>query len=82
MKAIAVITNFFVPGLGSLAIGKVFQGLMQLLLIGLAALLNFTVVGMIIGIPLWGIAWLWGMITAATYDSSPQIIYQSGPSRR
>lgn len=82
MKAIAVITNFFIPGLGSLVIGKLFQGLMQLLLIGLAAILNFTVVGMIVGIPLWGIAWLWGLITAAAYSAPPTIIYQPGPPRR
>ena len=76
MKAIAVITNFFVPGLGSLVIGKLCQGLMQLLLIGLAAILNFTVVGMIVGIPLWGIAWLWGMITAATYSEPVRVVYE------
>ena len=75
MKAIAVITNFFIPGLGSLVIGKLFQGLMQLLLCGLAAILNFTVVGMIVGIPLWGIAWLWGMITAATYSEPTRVVY-------
>ncbi len=82
MKAVAVITNFFIPGLGSLVIGKLFQGLVQLLLIGLAAMLNFTVVGMIVGIPLWGIAWLWGMITAATYNSPAQIFYKSDLPRR
>jgi TM2 domain-containing membrane protein YozV len=76
VKAIAVITNFFVPGLGSLIIGKLFQGLMQLLLIGLAAILNFTVVGMIVGIPLWGIAWLWGMVTAATYSEPVRVVYE------
>ena len=81
MKAIAVITNFFIPGLGSLVIGKVFQGLLQLLLIGLAALFNFTIIGAIVGIPLWALAWVWGMITAATYREPVRVVYQSEPRR-
>jgi len=76
VKAIAVITNFFIPGLGSLVIGKVFQGLMQLLLLGLAAIFNFTVIGMIVGIPLYAIAWIWGMITAATYSEPVRVVYE------
>jgi TM2 domain-containing membrane protein YozV len=75
VKAIAVITNFFIPGLGSLVIGKLFQGLLQLLLVGLAALFNFTVIGLIVGIPLYAIAWIWGLITAATYGEPARMAY-------
>jgi TM2 domain-containing membrane protein YozV len=76
VKAIAVIVNFFIPGLGSLVIGKVFQGLMQLLLSGLGWLFTATVIGAIVGLPLVAIAWIWGMITAATYREPVRVVYE------
>jgi TM2 domain-containing membrane protein YozV len=76
VKAIAVITNFFIPGLGSLVIGKVIRGLLQLLLSAVGWFLTSTVVLAIIGLPMVAIAWIWAMITAATYSEPVRVVYE------
>lgn len=75
MKAIAVITNFFIPGLGSLVIGKVVSGLLQLLLSAIGWFLTYTVIFAIIGLPLVALAWIWAMISAATYQEPVRVVY-------
>ncbi|HLD10446.1 MAG TPA: hypothetical protein VJB89_00020 [Candidatus Nanoarchaeia archaeon] len=58
-----VINAAFLPGLGSLIIGKTKTGLLQLLLVILGVVLCLTIVGIVIGIPLLVGTWVWGIVT-------------------
>jgi TM2 domain-containing membrane protein YozV len=71
MKALAIVTNIFIPGVGTLIVGKVGQGVAQILLYGLGIVLSFTVIGAIVGIPLVIGIWIWGIVVAANSDSKP-----------
>lgn len=71
MKTLAVILNFFVPGVGSFFIGQVGQGIAQLLIWAVGLILIFTAIGAIIGGPLMFVAWLWAVIGAATSNQAP-----------
>jgi TM2 domain-containing membrane protein YozV len=71
MTAAAIIINFFLPGVGSLIIGKVGSGIAQLLLYFVGVLFSLTVIGVIIGGPMMLAAWIWGLVTAATYEEKP-----------
>jgi len=79
MKIVAIIVNFFIPGLGSLIIGKIGTGIAQLLIYGLGVLFTLTVIGVIIGGPMMLAAWIWGLITAATYEEPAQPIPGNDP---
>lgn len=72
MKTMAIILNFFFPGIGSLVIGKIGQGIVQIILFGLGVVLNFTFVGAIIGIPLCIGIWIWGIVTAVQFTPNIQ----------
>jgi TM2 domain-containing membrane protein YozV len=45
VKTAAIVLNFFLPGVGSLVIGKVGQGVTQLILYCLGVLFTFTLIG-------------------------------------
>jgi TM2 domain-containing membrane protein YozV len=71
MKVLAVIVNIFVPGVGSLIIGKIGTGIIQLILYGLGVLFSLTGIGVIVGGPICLVVWIWGIITAATAQVKP-----------
>ena len=75
MKAAAIILNFFFPGVGSLVIGKVGAGVTQLLLFIFGWLLILTLIGALIGGPMVFVAWVWSLITAATFDERPTEVH-------
>ncbi|MEO1731430.1 MAG: hypothetical protein AAFR64_11895, partial [Pseudomonadota bacterium] len=75
MKIAAVIINFFIPGIGSLIIGKTTEGIIQLLLYFFGLFLTITVLGAIIGAPMMLAAWIWGLVTAATYNEEPSVTH-------
>lgn len=82
VKTAALVLNFFLPGVGSLVIGKVGQGTTQLILYVLGILFTFTLIGAIIGIPFMLAAWIWGMVTAASSEPTPvqvTVIHQQAP---
>jgi len=66
VKVIGIIVNIFFPGIGTLIVGKVGQGIAQILLFVLGVILNFTVILSIIGIPLCFGIWVWSIVSAAT----------------
>jgi TM2 domain-containing membrane protein YozV len=66
VKVIGIIVNIFFPGIGTLIVGKVGQGIAQILLFVFGVILNFTVILSIIGIPLCFGIWVWGIVSAAT----------------
>ena len=75
MKAFAVLTNIFLPGVGSLFIGQVAQGIAQIVIYGLGAIFTFITLGIggIIGIPMMLGAWIWGIVTAAGHRETVQV---------
>ncbi|HAZ43425.1 MAG TPA: hypothetical protein DDW76_22070 [Cyanobacteria bacterium UBA11369] len=66
MKVAGIIINIFFPGVGTLIVGKIVQGIIQIILIFVAILLTITGIGAIIGLPIYFIVWIWGIISAAT----------------
>ena len=71
MKALGIILNVFFPGVGSLVLGKVAQGIIQIVLYFVGLLLTFTGLGAIIGLPLMLGIWIWGIVVAATHNAQP-----------
>ncbi|SDB44109.1 hypothetical protein SAMN02982931_03348 [Bauldia litoralis] len=65
MKALAIIVNIFVPGSGTIIVGKLGQGAAQFLLFALGIVLTFAVAGPIVGVPLAVAAWVWALDSAA-----------------
>ncbi len=66
MRAIAIIVNVFLPGVGTLIVGKVLVGIVQILLYVVAHFLIWTAILAIVGIPLAFIVWIWALVSAAT----------------
>ena len=86
MKALAVILNIFIPGVGLFVVGKAGQGIAQILIFGIGLMFNIITLGFgaIIGIPMMIGAWIWGLITALGASSAPiqvNIVDNRGPDR-
>ena len=76
MKTIAFIISIFLPGVGTLLVGKIGTGIVQILLSLLAHFLIWTAIGAIIGIPLAVIVWIWALVSVATAQMPPEAIGQ------
>jgi len=74
MKAVAIIVNLFFPGVGTMIIGKVGTGVMQIILGLVGAFLTFTGILSIIGIPLVIVAVIWSLVTVANSQTSEPIV--------
>jgi len=82
MKVVAIIVNLFFPGVGSFFVGKVGQGIAQLILYIIGLVLIFTGILAIVGIPLCIGVWIWGLVTAATSPTQPvqvEVVYKNEP---
>ena len=66
MRVLALVLNFFLPGVGSIVVGRNGAGVAQLLMFIVGLLLIATVFLTWFGILLILAAWVWGLITAAT----------------
>lgn len=75
MKAAGILLNFFFPGVGSLVIGQSSQGITQLILYVMGLFLTLTLFGAIIGIPMMLAAWIWGLVSAASYNETPSQVH-------
>jgi TM2 domain-containing membrane protein YozV len=62
--AVSLIVSFFIPGVGSLVNGDTGIGLIILLLWLFAIGLDFTVIGLVLGLPLGLAMFIWGLIDA------------------
>ena len=82
MKVLGFIVNIFLPGIGTMVVGKVGTGILQFLLVLVAAFLTATALLSItfltatallsiIGIPLGIGVWIWAMVSAATSLDKP-----------
>ena len=66
MRVLGIIVNIFLPGVGTLLVGKVPLGIIQIVLVITSLLLSFTGVLALIGIPLGIGNWVWALVSAAT----------------
>jgi len=75
MKSLAIIANILIPGVGSLIIGKVGQGIGQAVVWGIGLILTLGTLGIggIIGLPMMLGAWIWGIVTAAGGNQPVQV---------
>ena len=62
----SLIVSFFIPGVGSMVNGDTGIGVVILLLWLLSIGLDFTVIGLIVGVPLGIAMFVWGLIDAYT----------------
>jgi hypothetical protein len=62
--AVNLVISFFLPGVGSIIADHVGIGILILGLWILAIVLDITILGLIVGIPLGLGVWIWGMIDA------------------
>lgn len=61
---LALFLSFLLAGLGQFYAGDIGKGIMFIILDFVAWGLNATIVGLIFGIPLYFIIWIWSMIAA------------------
>lgn len=80
MKALAIIVNIFLPGIGTLIVKKFGQGIAQIVLGIIAALLTITGLLSIIGIPLGLGVWIWAIVSAATAEDKPVTVIVQQPT--
>ncbi len=66
MKALAIIVNMFLPGIGTLIVGKIGEGIIQFILWIIGVALIVTVLFSFIGIPLCAAMFVWSIVSAAT----------------
>ncbi|MBW4641847.1 MAG: hypothetical protein KME23_02285 [Goleter apudmare HA4340-LM2] len=71
MNVLGIIVNIFLPGIGTLIVGKIPQGIIQIILIVIAIILNLTVIFAILGIPIAIGTWIWALVSAATPKKPP-----------
>jgi hypothetical protein len=71
MKVIALIINIFFPGVGTLLVGKILVGIVQIVLYAIAHALTWTVIGALVGLPLIAIVWIWALVSVATVPTQP-----------
>lgn len=74
MKALAIIINLFFPGIGTLIVKKYGQGITQIILTVIAAILVFTGILSIVGIPLGIGVWIWAIVSAASSNTQEPIV--------
>lgn len=67
MKGLGIILNILIPGVGSMVIGKIGQGIGQIVIWGLGGLITLGTLGfgVVIGAPMMIGAWIWAIVTAA-----------------
>lgn len=64
MAIVGLILNIIIlPGLGTIIAGRTKTGVIQLVLYIVAILLDLTIIGLIIGIPLGIAMWIWALVT-------------------
>jgi TM2 domain-containing membrane protein YozV len=61
---VALLLNILVlPGLGTIIGGRNKQGVIQLVLFVVSIILDITIIGLIVGIPLGIAMWIWGIVS-------------------
>lgn len=59
-----LIVNLFLPGMGTIMLGKYDLGAIQLILVLIGFYLSVTGIGAFVGIPLIAAMWIWALIAS------------------
>jgi TM2 domain-containing membrane protein YozV len=73
MKVSGVLINLFVPGIGTMVVGKIGQGIAQFVIWAVGVAICFSVVGAIIGLPMAIGAWIWSLVSVGSNRRPIQI---------
>lgn len=65
LRIIGVAVNIVCPGIGTMIVGKIPQGITQFFLFVISLFCMFSVVFSLIGFPIFVVAWVWGIVSAA-----------------
>jgi TM2 domain-containing membrane protein YozV len=65
MKGLATLVNVFLPGIGSMMVGKVGEGVAQFMIWGIGILFCFTLIGAVVGLPMAIAGWIWAILGTA-----------------
>tara|TARA_R110002073_G_scaffold56546_4_gene143872 strand:- start:137 stop:508 length:372 start_codon:yes stop_codon:yes gene_type:complete len=78
-KLVAFILNLFVPGLGTIFVGRIGTAIIQLLLIPIGiVLITFGGVGVLVLVA----DWVWGLLTVVQAWRKPSVVYVVKEPRR
>jgi TM2 domain-containing membrane protein YozV len=77
MKVIAILLNLLLPGVGTMTLGKIGQGVAQLILALLGAFLSVMGIFLIFGVPLYIGALIWSLVSAATTQTAGAVVVQN-----
>ena len=78
MKIAVILLNLFLCPVGTFVAGQITSGVIQVILLVLAMILAYTVVGLLLAVPLALIVWIWGMIIAFQYKPKDDGIQRFG----
>ena len=67
MKVILIIVNLFVPGVGTIFMGKILQGIIQLAMTIVAWALWWSILFSILGFIIGGVAWIWALVVGINW---------------
>ena len=65
-RVLGVIINLFLPGVGTLIVGRMAEGVLQIVIDIVATILTFTVIFSPVALGMFIVVWLWGLVSAAT----------------
>lgn len=78
MKIAVILLNSFLCPIGTFVAGQITSGMIQVILLVLVMVLAYTVVGLVLAVPLALIVWIWGMSVALQYKSKDDGIQRFG----
>lgn len=78
MKIAVILLNLFLCRIGTFVAGQITSGIIQVILLVLAMILAYTVIGLVLAVPLALIVWLLGMIFAFQYKPKDDGIQRFG----
>ncbi len=73
MKILVVLLNVFLCPIGTFVAGKIVSGIIQVILLVIAAVFVLTGIGLLVAIPIGLVVWIWGIIIAIQYKSDDGI---------
>jgi len=77
---LAIILNIFFPGVGTLVLGKTTAGIIQLVLWVVGFIFDLTVIGVVLGLPMYAAAWIWALVVSIQAFSSPSASASAPPA--
>lgn len=65
-RILGIVINFFLPGVGTLIVGKVAEGILQIVIDIIAVFLMITIIFSPVAAGMLTVVCIWGLVSAAT----------------